>query len=43
MNVSLTGRHIELTEPIKAHMHASIETLNKYHMDIISVNVIASA
>jgi putative sigma-54 modulation protein len=24
-------------------MHASIETLNKYHMDIISVNVIASA
>ncbi|PHS57658.1 MAG: ribosomal subunit interface protein [Sulfurimonas sp.] len=43
MNISLTGRHVELTEPIKAHMSSSIETLNKYHMDIISVNVIASA
>ena len=43
MNISLTGRHVELTDAIKAHMNASIETLNKYNMDIISVNVIASA
>jgi len=43
MNISLTGRHLELTEPIKAHMNASIETLSKYHMDIISVNVVATA
>ncbi len=43
MNISLTGRHVELTEAIKAHMTASIETLSKYNMDIISVNVIASA
>lgn len=43
MNVSLTGRHLELTEPIKAHMNSSIETLNKYNMDITSVNVVASA
>lgn len=43
MNISLTGRHLELTEPIKAHMSTSIETLSKYHMDIISVNVIATS
>jgi len=43
MNISLTGRHIELTEPIKAHMNASIETLNKYNMDIISVNAIVTS
>jgi putative sigma-54 modulation protein len=42
MNISLTGRHLELTEPIKAHINTSIETLTKYNMDIISVNVIAS-
>ncbi|QOY51631.1 ribosome hibernation-promoting factor, HPF/YfiA family [Candidatus Sulfurimonas baltica] len=42
MNISLTGRNVELTEPIKAHMNTSIETLSKYNMDIISVNVIAS-
>jgi putative sigma-54 modulation protein len=43
MNISLTGRHVELTDAIKTHMNSSIETLNKYNMDIISVNVIASA
>jgi len=43
MNISLTGRQLELTDAIKAHMNTSIETLNKYNMDIISVNVIASA
>jgi len=43
MNISLTGRQLELTEPIKAHMNSSIETLSKYNMDIISVNVIATA
>ena len=42
MNISLTGRHLELTDAIKAHMNASIETLSKYNMDIISVNVIAT-
>lgn len=42
MNISLTGRHIELTDAIKAHMNASIETLSKYNMDIISVNIIAT-
>ncbi len=43
MNISLTGRHLELTDAIKAHMNTSIETLSKYNMDIISVNVVASA
>jgi len=42
MNISLTGRQLELTEPIKKHMNSSIETLNKYNMDITSVNVVAS-
>ena len=43
MNISLTGRHLELTDAIKAHVNTSIETLSKYNMDIISVNVVASA
>ena len=43
MNISLTGRQLDLTDSIKAHMNTSIETLNKFHMDIISVNVVASA
>ena len=42
MNISLTGRQLELTDAIKAHMTTSIETLSKYNMDIISVNVVAS-
>ena len=43
MNISLTGRQLELTDAIKAHMTTSIETLSKFNMDIISVNVVASA
>ena len=43
MNISLTGRHLELTEPIKTHMNSSIETLSKYNLDITSVNIVASA
>ncbi len=42
MNISLTGRQLDLTDAIKAHMTTSIETLSKFNMDIISVNVIAS-
>ena len=42
MNISLTGRHLELTDAIKAHMTTSIETLSKFNMDIISVNVVAT-
>ena len=43
MNISLTGRQLDLTDAIKAHMTTSIETLSKFNMDIISVNVVASA
>ncbi|MDQ7067247.1 MAG: ribosome-associated translation inhibitor RaiA [Sulfurimonas sp.] len=43
MNISLTGRHLELTDAIKEHMTTSIETLNKFNLEIISVNVVASA
>lgn len=43
MNISMTGRQLELTDAIKAHISSSIETLTKFHLDIISVNVIASA
>ena len=42
MNISLTGRQLELTDAIKEHMNTSIETLNKFNLDIISVNVVAS-
>ena len=42
MNISITGRHLELTEAIKAHINTSIETLSKYNMDIISINVVVS-
>lgn len=43
MNISLTGRQLELTDAIKEHMTTSIETLKKFNLDIISVNVIATA
>ena len=34
---------MELTEAIKAHMTSSIETLQKFNLDIISVSMVASA
>lgn len=43
MNISLTGRNLELTESIKEHMSNSIDALKKYNMDIISANAIASS
>jgi putative sigma-54 modulation protein len=43
MNISMTGKQLELTDAIKAHITSSIDTLKKFNMDIISVNVVASA
>ncbi|WP_304545458.1 ribosome hibernation-promoting factor, HPF/YfiA family [Sulfurimonas microaerophilic] len=43
MNISLTGRGLELTDTIKDHMRSSIEALKKYNMDIISANAVASS
>jgi len=40
MNVSLTGRHIELTESIKEYIHASLSSMEKYNLDIISASVV---
>ena len=34
MNISLTGRNIELTDAIKMHITASIDTLKKFNMDM---------
>ena len=43
MNKSITGRHFELTEPIKAYADSAIDGLNKYNLDIISANTVISA
>jgi putative sigma-54 modulation protein len=43
MNMSLVGRQLELTEPIKAHIESAIESLKKYNLDIISTRVAVSA
>ncbi len=43
MNKSITGRHFELTEAIKAYADSAVEGLNKYHLDIISANTVISA
>ena len=43
MNRSITGRHFELTEPIKAYADAAIDSLEKYHLDIISASTVISA
>jgi putative sigma-54 modulation protein len=43
MNKSITGRHFELTEPIKAYAEAAVDSLEKYHLDIISASTVISA
>ena len=43
MNKSITGRHFELTDTIKAYADAAVEGLKKYHLDIISANTVISA
>jgi len=43
MNLSITGRNLDLTDAIKQHITSSVDALKKYNMDIISVNVIVSA
>ena len=43
MNKSITGRHFELTEPIKAYADTAIDSLEKYHLDIISASTVISA
>ena len=40
MNVSIVGRHIDITDGMKASINAVIEDIQKYNLDIISVKVI---
>ncbi|RUM58165.1 MAG: ribosome-associated translation inhibitor RaiA [Nautilia sp.] len=40
MNVSIVGRHIEVTDGMKAAINAVIEDIQKYNLDIISVKVV---
>lgn len=43
MNKSTTGRHFELTTPIKTYAANAIDSLGKYHLDIISVGTVIAA
>jgi putative sigma-54 modulation protein len=43
MNISLTGRNIELTDSMKEHMKSSIDAFKKYNLDIISTSAVASS
>lgn len=43
MNISLVGRHVELTDAIKQHLNGSINSLSKFNVNIISVTAVASA
>ena len=42
MEISITGRHFELTEPIKKHVMQKVDNFNKFLNSIIDVNVILS-
>jgi putative sigma-54 modulation protein len=43
MNKSITGRHFELTEPIKNYADNAMEELKKYNLDLISTSTVISA
>ena len=40
MNISIVGRHIDITDGMKASINAVIEDIQKYNLDIISSKVI---
>lgn len=42
MNISLTGRSIELTDPIKEYLQNAILSLSKFNLDIISVQAVCT-
>lgn len=43
MNMSIVGRHVDLTDPLKDYIQQAVETLKKYNLDIISIRAILSA
>ncbi|MBD3800735.1 MAG: ribosome-associated translation inhibitor RaiA [Campylobacterales bacterium] len=42
MNISLTGRAIELTDPIKEYLQNAIGSLSKFNLDIISAQAVCA-
>lgn len=42
MNISLTGRSFELTDPIKEYLQNAIGSLSKFNLDIISVQAVCT-
>ena len=40
MNVTVVGRHVELTEPMKMHIQKVVEEVEKYNLDIHFANVV---
>ena len=42
MNVSIVGRHLDVTDGMKAAINAVIEDVQKYNLDIIAIKVIVS-
>jgi len=42
MNISLTGRAIELTDPIKEYLQNAIASLSKFNLDIISAQAVCT-
>lgn len=43
MNISIVGRHFELTDAIKQHIESAIDGLRKYNLDIISIRAVIDA
>ncbi|MDR1614532.1 MAG: ribosome-associated translation inhibitor RaiA [Campylobacteraceae bacterium] len=43
MNLSISGRQLELTDAIKNYIEEAVDALYKYNLDIISTRVIVSA
>jgi len=42
MKRSITGRHFELTEPIKNYVDAAVDVVDKYNLDITTANTVIS-
>jgi len=43
MNRSITGRHFELTDAIKAYAASAVDGLSKYNLDITTANTVISS
>jgi putative sigma-54 modulation protein len=42
MNVSIVGRNLDLTDVIKNHVNNTVETFEKYNLDITSIHIVIS-